>query len=146
MGHLNCFSEWIQLTDQGLMMSQIKFFHYHKAIQINIRKLLLATHHKNQCIINAIERLKHIEDCNNIIDHPSKNKPVNQPWQYYLRNLFLSPQKHAIGNDNKTFIEIKIESAYNKIVYKKKVLFLIPTGAAEKGFIGKIIRVINCWT
>ena len=146
MGHLNCFSEWIQLTDQDLMMNQIKFFHYHKAIQINIRKLLLTAHHKNQCIINAIERLKHIEDCNNIIDHPSKNKPVNQPWQYYLRNLFLSPQKHVIGNDNKTLIESKIESAYNKIVYYKKVLFLIPTGAAGKGFIGKIIRLINCWT
>ena len=41
-----------------------------------------------------------------------------------------------IWNENKRFIEGKINSAYNEIVcWKKKVLFLLPTGAAGKGFI-----------
>ena len=40
-----------------------------------------------------------------------------------------------IWNENNTFIKIKIESAYNGVVYWKKVLFLLPTGASGKGFI-----------
>ena len=34
--------------------------------------------HKNQCVINARERLKCIEDCKNIIDHARKIKSLNQ--------------------------------------------------------------------
>ena len=56
LGHLNRSSEWTQLTDQGLMINQIKIFHYHEVNHINIRSLLM-THHKNQCVINARERL-----------------------------------------------------------------------------------------
>ena len=48
-----------------------------------------------------------------------------------------------IWNENKTFIESKIDSAYNEIVYWKKVLFLLPTGAAGKGFIEEMIRLVN---
>ena len=51
-----------------------------------------------------------------------------------------------IWNENKTFIESKIDSAYNQIVYWKKVLFLLPTGAAGKGFIEEMIRLVNSWT
>ena len=40
-----------------------------------------------------------------------------------------------IWNENNTFIKIKIDSAYNGVVYWKKVLFLLPTGASGKGFI-----------
>ena len=61
-------SKWVLFPDQVFMINQIKFFHYHKAKQINVRRSLLTTHHKNQCIINARERLKHKEDCNNIND------------------------------------------------------------------------------
>ena len=41
LGHLNRFSECIQLTNQVLMINQIKFFHYRKASQISITRLLL---------------------------------------------------------------------------------------------------------
>ena len=51
-----------------------------------------------------------------------------------------------IWNENITLIESKINSAYNEIVYWKKVLFLLPTGAAGKRFIKEIIRLVNSWT
>ena len=51
-----------------------------------------------------------------------------------------------VWNENKIFIESKMDSAYNEIVYWKKVLFLLPTGAAGKGFIKEIIRLVNSWT
>ena len=37
----------------------------------------------------------------------------------------------------------RIYSAYNDIVYWKKELFLLPTGAAGKGFIEEMIRLVN---
>ena len=112
LGRLNLYSEWTQLMDKGLMINQIKLFHYHKGNQINISRSLLTTHYKSQCVTNARELLKHIEDCNNINDHARKIKlledcnnindharkikSLNQTWQYYLRNLFLSLQIHVI--------------------------------------------------
>ena len=42
LGRLNRSSEWIQLTDQGLIISQIRFFHYHKVNKINIRRSTLS--------------------------------------------------------------------------------------------------------
>ena len=51
-----------------------------------------------------------------------------------------------IWNENITLIEGKIDSAYNEIVYWKKVFFLSPTGAAGKGFIEEMIRLVNSWT
>ena len=38
-----------------------------------------------------------------------------------------------------------INSGYNEIVYWKKVLLLLPTGAAGIGSIEKMIRFINNW-
>ena len=38
-----------------------------------------------------------------------------------------------------------INSDYNEIVYWKKVLLLLPTGAAGIGSIEKMIRFINSW-
>ena len=38
-----------------------------------------------------------------------------------------------------------INSGYNEIVYWKKVLLLLPTGAAGIGSIEKMIRFINSW-
>ena len=38
-----------------------------------------------------------------------------------------------------------INSGYNEIVYWKKVLLLLPTGAAGIGCIEKMIRFINSW-
>ena len=52
----------------------------------------------------------------------------------------------SIWNENKTFIEGKIDSTYSEIVYWKKVLFLLPTGAAGKGYIEEMIRFVNCRT
>ena len=51
-----------------------------------------------------------------------------------------------IWNENKTFIEIKIDSAFNEIVYWKQVLFLLPTEAAGDGFIEQMIKIVNSWT
>ena len=51
-----------------------------------------------------------------------------------------------IWNENKTFIEGKIASALNEIVYWKKVLFSLPIGAAGKGFIEEMSRLVNSWT
>ena len=105
------------------------------------------TSQKSVC--NKCKRtLKHIEDCNNINDHVRKIKSLNQTWQHYLRNLFLSTQIrcHNIWNENITLIESKIDSAYNELVYWKKVLFLLSTGAAGKGFIEETIRLVNSWT
>ena len=51
-----------------------------------------------------------------------------------------------IWNENITLIEKQIDSAYNEIIYWKKVLFLLPTGAAGKGFIEEMIRLVNSWT
>ena len=48
-----------------------------------------------------------------------------------------------IWNENITLIESKIYSAYNDIVYWKKELFLLPTGAAGKGFIEEMMRLVN---
>ena len=44
------------------------------------------------------------------------------------------------------FSESKIGSAYNEIVYWKKVLFLLPTPAAGKRFIEELARLVNSWT
>ena len=50
-------------------------------------------------------------------------------------------------NENKTLIESQIGSAYNEIVcWKKKVFFLLPAGAAGKGFIEEMTRLVNSWT
>ena len=38
-----------------------------------------------------------------------------------------------------------INSGYNEVVYWKKVLLLLPTGAAGMGSIEKMIRLINSW-
>ena len=76
--HLNRSSKGIQVKNQGLMINQIKFFYYHKVNQINIRRSLLTTLPKNQCVINARECLKHIEDCNNINDHATEIKSLNE--------------------------------------------------------------------
>ena len=96
LGRLNLSSEWTQLTDEGLMLNQMKFLHYHKVKQINIRRSFLTTHHKNKCVTKARGRLKHLQDFNNINDHARKTKSLNQTWHYYLRNLFFSPQIHVI--------------------------------------------------
>ena len=40
-------------------------------------------------------------------------------------------------------IESKIAFAYNKIVYWQKVLFLLPTGTARKGFVDEMKRLVN---
>ena len=49
-------------------------------------------------------------------------------------------------NENITLIESKIGSVYSEIVYWKKVLFLLTTGAAGKGLIEETIRLVNSWT
>ena len=49
-------------------------------------------------------------------------------------------------NENTTLIESKIGSVYSEIVYWKKVLFLLTTGAAGKGLIEETIRLVNSWT
>ena len=51
-----------------------------------------------------------------------------------------------IWNENITLIESKIGSVYSEIVYWKKVLFLLTTGAAGKGLIEETIRLVNSWT
>ena len=143
MGRLNLSSEWTQFTNQGLMINQIKFFHYHKVNQINIRRLLLTTHHNNQCVTSARERLEHIEDCNNINDHTRKIKSLNQT----LKSISVNTDAcDNIWNENITLIESKIGSVYSEIVYWKKVLFLLTTGAAGKGLIEETIRLVNSWT
>ena len=97
MNEVGTFKSFFRVdSNYGLMINQMKFFHYHKVNQINTRRSVLKNHHKNQWVINAREPLKHIEDCNNIDDHARNIKSLNQTWQYYLRNLFLSPQIHVI--------------------------------------------------
>ena len=39
-----------------------------------------------------------------------------------------------------------MDSAYNEKVYWKKVLFLLPTAAAGKGFIIEMTKFVNSWT
>ena len=39
-----------------------------------------------------------------------------------------------------------LEEAYNQIVYWRKNIFMVPTGAAGKKFIDEISRVLNLWT
>ena len=46
-------------------------------------------------------------------------------------------------NKNKTTIESKIDFAYNKIAYWQKVIFLLPTGTARKGFVEEMKRLVN---
>ena len=48
-----------------------------------------------------------------------------------------------VWNENKIFIESKMDSAYIEIVYWKKVYFLLPTGAAGKGFIIEMTKFVN---
>ena len=43
-------------------------------------------------------------------------------------------------------MESKTGSVYSEIVYWKKVLFLLTTGAAGKGLIEETIRLVNSWT
>ena len=38
-----------------------------------------------------------------------------------------------------------LNKAYDKIVYWRKNLFLLPTGATWKSFINKMRRIINAW-
>ena len=125
------------------MINQIKFFHYHKVNQINIRRSLLTTHHNNQCVTSARERLEHIEDCNNINDHARKIKSLNQTSKSISVNTDACDN---IWNENITSIESKIGSVYSEIVYWKKVLFLLTTGAAGKGLIEETIGLVNSWT
>ena len=44
---------------------------------------------------------------------------------------------------NKTFLESKTYSAYSGIAYWKKVVFLLPTRAAGKGFIEEMTKLVN---
>ena len=48
-----------------------------------------------------------------------------------------------IWNQNVTLIKSKIDSAYNECVYGEKVSFELPTGAAGKGFIEEMKRLVN---
>ena len=49
-------------------------------------------------------------------------------------------------NENKTFVKSKIYFAYSEVVYWKKVLFLLRSGAAGKRFIEEITKLVNSWT
>ena len=48
--------------------------------------------------------------------------------------------KRSSIKKKRTFIESKIDSAYNEIVYWKKVRFLLPIGAVGKGFIVEVTK------
>ena len=50
-----------------------------------------------------------------------------------------------IWNESKTFIEGKIDFGYNEIVYQKKVLFLLATGAVGKRSIEEMKRLVSSW-
>ena len=93
-----------------------KFFHYHKVNQIIIRRPPLTTHQKNHCVINARERLKHIEDCTT---STIMQRNVTQS------NLTILPSKSIslitdTWNKNKTFIENKIDCAFLIINWSKR--------------------------
>ena len=58
-------------------------------------------------------------------------KPVNEPFYWNEK-------------PGTTFIN-ELNNAYEKIVYWRKNLFLLPIGAAGKRFINKMTRMINAW-
>ena len=62
-------------------VNQIKLSPDQKVNQINIRRLLLTTHHKNKWVINARQCLKNIEDCNNINNQARKMKSIKSVTQ-----------------------------------------------------------------
>ena len=48
---------------------------------------------------------------------------------------------------NNGYISIKdVNHAYEKIVYWRKNLFMVPTGAAGKKFINETTKMLNFWT
>ena len=47
-------------------------------------------------------------------------------------------------NDGKTFTE-RVELIYDKIVYWKKNLFLLPTGKSGKLYIDESVKLLNSW-
>ena len=47
---------------------------------------------------------------------------------------------------SETVITNRINTAYEKIVYWRKNIFMLPTGAAGKAYIQELTRLINAWT
>ena len=114
------------------MINQIKFFHFHK-VKI-----------KNWYVINARKCLKHRRFRQH--QRPYKENQVTQSNLIILSSKSVSLTTDTgdkIWNKNKMFIVGKIDSAYNEIVYWKKGLFLLLTGAAGKGFIEEMTRLVN---
>ena len=50
------------------------------------------------------------------------------------------------GERNLREVSKKIQDAYERIVFWKKNLFMLPTGAAAKKYIAETIKLMNGWT
>ena len=62
------------------------------------------------------------------------------------KSIFLNTDTcDNIWNENMTLIENKTLFTM-KLYDGKKLLFLLPTGAAGKGFVEEMIRLVNSWT
>ena len=61
------------------------------------------------------------------------------------QNIVVTDTVFKCGDiDGTTFIE-RVEQIYEKVVYWKKNLFLLPTGKSAKLYIDESVKLLNSW-
>ena len=85
---------------------------------------------------------KHISCC--------KNKRVSKTCEGSSicneDEVTLNQNRYLWGNVSSCDIELLINDIYNKVVYWKKNVFKVPSGASGKRYIREVTRLISSWT
>ena len=87
--------------------------------------------------------IQHLKTCrrkqaDNVLQHSSANDVLNEEDQ--VRGKFYWKEVP------RSIFERHIQQVYDKIVYWRKNIFMVPSGGSGKKFIKEITRLINLWT
>ena len=80
---------------------------------------------------------------NELVAAPVRQIVVNQE----LRNVLdVRIARYKWGDKNDHELETAVDIIYDKVVYWRKNLFMLPTGKAGKDYVQELTRLINAWT
>ena len=110
---------------------------------------LLNVHECKKRAFKAYEGMnKHMRQCINRVNNSNTIIQSSQPTTDYEResvviDIDLAPLKFRWGNGN--VVTNDINKSYEKIVFLRKNMFLLPSGTAGKAYINEIPRLMNAW-
>ena len=84
---------------------------------------------------------RHLRTCSKLIGVP-KEQP-DPPGKEDKDNI--PPLCYTWGSIPNYTFEKQINETYEKIIYWRRNLFMVPTGKAAKEFINEVTRLLNAW-